>query len=343
MGTGRFARKVLAVVNGHQRAWTTTVLPESDQFPFWREVVWEAFVPVTLSRHEGDAFVGSVGASRLGPLGVAAIASEAQAVDRTAANVRRSPGAVFFLNMPLRGCSTVAQDGRTAELGPGDFAIVDGARPFSLEFDAAFEQLSLILPHELLMPLLGDPGSVTGRAVRGDSGLGAVAAGSLRPLFPGVEIDGATARPLAERLAALIALSLGAGAVATSSRAVLTQAALDEVERSLGDADLTPAIVAERVGISTRYLHQLFSARGPSFGRWLLGRRLERCRADLADPGRAHWTIGEIGWHNGFTDPSYLARAFRRAYGVSPGEHRQAAAGAPAGIANLVPEKRRIG
>jgi AraC family transcriptional regulator, positive regulator of tynA and feaB len=322
-----FARKVPAVVSGHQRAWTTTVLPETDQFPFWREVVWEAFVPVTLSRSGPEAFLGSVAASQIGPLGVAAIASEAQGVRRTDRDVARSPGEVFFLNMPLRGRSTVAQDGRVAELGPGDFAVVDGARPFSLDFDASFEQLSLILPHELLMPLLAAPEAVTGRAVRGDDGgLGAIAGNALRPFFGGVALDAAMARPLAERLASLIALSLGSGAAASGSRAALTQAALDEVERSLGDPELTPATVAARVGISTRYLHQLFSARGPSFGRWLLGRRLERCRADLADPAIAHWTIGEIGWRNGFADPSYLARAFRRAYGVSPGEHRRAAA-----------------
>ena len=115
---------------------------------------------------------------------------------------------------------------------------------------------------------------------------------------------------------------------ATGQQLALTQAALDEVERSLGDPDLTPATVAARIGISTRYLHQLFSTRGPSFGRLLAGRRLERCRADLADPAYAEWTIAEIGWRNGFTDPSYLARAFRRAYGVSPGEHRRAVAAA---------------
>jgi AraC family transcriptional regulator, positive regulator of tynA and feaB len=321
-----FARKVPAVVSGHQRRWDTAVLPKTDQFSFWREVVWEAFVPVTLSRSGPDAFTGRVAASQIGPLGVAAISSEAQLVERTAADVRRSPGEVFFLNMPLRGRSTVTQDGRVAELRPGDFAVVDGTRPFSLEFDAAFEQLSLILPHELLGPLLAAPEAVTGRAVRGDAGLGAVASSALRPFFGGVALDAAMVRPLAERLASLVALSLGAGAAASGSSAALTQAALDEVERSLGDPDLTPTMVAARIGVSNRYLHQLFSARGPSFGRWLLGRRLERCRADLADPALAAATIGEIAWRNGFEDPSYLARAFRRAYGVSPGEHRRATA-----------------
>jgi AraC family transcriptional activator of tynA and feaB len=324
-------------VSGHQRDWDTAVLPETDQFPFWREVVWEAFVPVTLSRSGPDAFTGRVAASQIGPLGVAAIASEAQVVERTAANVQRSPGEVFFLNMPLRGRSTVAQDGRVAELRPGDFAVVDGARPFSLEFDTAFEQLSLILPHELLTPLLAAPEAITGRAVRGDAGLGAVAGNALKPFFGGVALDAAMARPLAERLASLVALSLGAGSAASGSRGALTQAALDEVERTLGDPDLSPAMVAARIGVSTRYLHQLFSARGPSFGRWLLRRRLERCRAELGDPALAGATIGEIGWRNGFEDPSYLARAFRRAYGVSPGEHRRAAAAkALAGAAHVV-------
>jgi hypothetical protein len=69
------------------------------------------------------------------------------------------------------------------------------------------------------MPLLSAPDVVTAKAVRGDAGLGIVAAAALRPFFDGVPIDAGVVRSLAERLASLIALSLGAGAKATGSRA----------------------------------------------------------------------------------------------------------------------------
>ena len=95
------------------------------------------------------------------------------------------------------------------------------------------------------------------------------------------------------------------------------------MERSLGDPGLTPSVVADRLGISTRYLHRLFVDRGPSFARWLQMRRLERARRALADPRRRHWTIADISREYGFSDPSHFSRAYRCRYGSSPREARR--------------------
>ncbi|WP_433258918.1 helix-turn-helix domain-containing protein [Streptosporangium sp. CA-135522] len=47
-------------------------------------------------------------------------------------------------------------------------------------------------------------------------------------------------------------------------------------------------------------------------------RRLENCRADLADPRlRAH-SIQDIAARWGFTHATDFSRAFRRAYGMPP-------------------------
>ncbi len=107
------------------------------------------------------------------------------------------------------------------------------------------------------------------------------------------------------------------------SRSLMLAVVLGQVDRSLDDPDLSPAGVAERVGISTRYLHRLFADNGPSFSRWVLSRRLERCHDDLVDPALEQWTIAQIAHRHGFRDPSYMARAFRVRYGASPRQLRQ--------------------
>jgi AraC family transcriptional regulator, positive regulator of tynA and feaB len=310
-----------------ERLLTTAKAPASEQFALWREIAGEAFVPVLISRRERGPFMSSVGARTVGGLGVSRIVSQPQSVARTSQQIVGRTGDVFFLNLPLSDGTVASQDGRTARPAKGDFVLVDSTRPFELEFEGGFRQISIAIPHDCLAPLLAAPWDATAVRVPGDRGVGAVAAGALRALAKnGGPVDRHAARALADQIAGLVALALGGvqKPPASTNRALLLQAALDEVERSLGDPGLSPARVAERVGISTRYLHRLFADRGTSFGRWVLARRLERCYRDLAEPARRHWTVGDLARRRGFLDPSYFARAFRARYGLSPTELRHA-------------------
>jgi AraC family transcriptional regulator, positive regulator of tynA and feaB len=309
-----------------QQTWSTAMVPVPEQFAFWQEVVWEAFVPVSVTRRVEGPFRSTVTARRVGALGVAQIDSPAQAVARTSPHLRRHAGDVFFLNLPLSDGTSACQDGRTARLAKGDFVIVDSSRPFQLGFEQEFRQMSLTIPHELLAPLLAAPGDVTAIRVHGDRGVGAVASAALQALgATDRPFDCHSARSLSDRLAGLISLALGGlqAPPTLATRTLLLQAALDEVERSLGDPDLSPSHVAARIAVSTRYLHRLFADHGPSFGRWVLARRLEHCHRDLSDPSRSHWTISEIALHHGFRDPAYFSRAFKSRYGTSPREIRR--------------------
>jgi AraC-like DNA-binding protein len=248
-------------------------------------------------------------------------------VSRTHTEIERRAGDVFFLNLPVSEGSSASQAGRLVRLRSGDFVIVDSTAPFELEFTRSFRQVSLSLPHDLLSPLLAAPWESTAVKVSGESGVGAVTSAAIRALaerggVPDKEAD----RALAQQLAELIALSLGQvkAPPPSANRSLLLRAAHDEATRSLGDPDLTPGRVAERIGISVRYLHQLFADSGISFGRWLLARRLQHSHRDLTDPTRAHWTITDVAVHNGFRDPAYFSRAFKAHYGRSPREERAA-------------------
>ncbi len=310
-----------------ERQWTTEHVPVTAQFELWQQAVDQAFVPVTVARTQPGPFVSEVAVRTLGAIEVAAIVAPPQSVTRTLTQVERDPGDVFFLNLPLEDGASVGQDGRIARLSAGDFAVVDSGRPFDLRFQTSFRQISLKIPREMLHSRLSAPWEMTGVRA-GDSGVGAVASAAIRAaIVTASSLDRRTSRTLGDQLADLIALALGGlrPQPASTSGALLLRAALDEVERCLGDPELSPAGVAERVGISARYLHRLFSERGPSFGQWVLTRRLEQAHRDLTDPTRAHWTVGRIAHERGFADPSYFARAFKARYGTTPRALRIAA------------------
>jgi AraC family transcriptional activator of tynA and feaB len=315
-----------------ERRWSTANLPQPEQLPAWRDVVCQAFVPVSVERRSESGpgpFAGTVDACSVGPLGVAQIHSDSQRVRRDAGGIRRRAGDVYFLNLPLTFGAVVAQDGRTARLGAGDFAVIDSTRPFELTFDAPFAQISLALPHDLVAPRFAAPSDATAVRVRGDRGVGAVASATIRGLVQAAgDLDGRAAAALGHQVAELVALALADVGRPSGSRTVglLRQAALDEVERSLADPGLAPAQIAGRLNISTRYLHRLFSDNGPSFGRWVLQRRLERAHRDLLDPRRAHWTIADIARACGFSDPGHFSRAYRAHFGISPSKARRTSA-----------------
>ncbi|MFE2971664.1 helix-turn-helix transcriptional regulator [Streptomyces sp. NPDC059340] len=95
------------------------------------------------------------------------------------------------------------------------------------------------------------------------------------------------------------------------------------IERNLGNAHLSPTVVAAAHHISVRYLHRLFQQQGTTVSAWIRHRRLERCRRDLAEPELRVRPVHAIAARWGFPRPADFTRAFRTAYGVPPSEYRQ--------------------
>jgi AraC-like DNA-binding protein len=96
------------------------------------------------------------------------------------------------------------------------------------------------------------------------------------------------------------------------------------IEARLPAPDLSPATVAAAHHISVRYLHRLFDDETHSVAGWIRQRRLERCRANLLDPSLAGRSVAGIAARWGFTNAAHFSRLFRDAYGLPPGEYRQA-------------------
>ncbi len=147
------------------------------------------------------------------------------------------------------------------------------------------------------------------------------------------ELDGIADDPslvahIETTLADLVALSLGTGRDAThlarmrGLRAARTQEIIIEIKTGFAASACSPALIAFKLGMSVRYLHELLQETGLSFGDRVLELRLHKARAMLIDPGRDRLKISEIAYACGFNEVSYFNRCFRRRFGASPTQYR---------------------
>jgi AraC-like DNA-binding protein len=108
-------------------------------------------------------------------------------------------------------------------------------------------------------------------------------------------------------------------------RSARLTAILGAIENQSHDPSLSAITVAQRLGVTSRYVHLLMQDTGRSFSSHVLLRRLAMAATMLRDPSFQARKIAEIAQLAGFTDVSYFSRAFRQRYGMTPTELRDRA------------------
>lgn len=110
------------------------------------------------------------------------------------------------------------------------------------------------------------------------------------------------------------------------------------ITRHLSDTALSPAMVADLLGVSVRYLHILFEATGRSFSNTVTDQRIRESRRLLCEtPPRP---IVEIAHACGFGSLATFYRIFTASDGLTPGEfraERRRANGLAKGLAGASP------
>jgi len=226
---------------------------------------------------------------------------------------------------------TISQGDREATLRAGDFVILEAGRPIDVRSEGQF--VCFVVPRHAVGLSSADLKRLTGRAVRGDQGLGALVSSFLS----GLAADGAGWGPeVGERLAGH-AMDLLAGLVAeqlahhrsedtdADARRVLLVRIKSFIMENLADPDLTPESIAGAHHISLRYLHKLFRDEELTVGRLIQRSRLEKCRDELRCRGRSAPGVSVVAQRWGFSHPTHFTRVFRAAYGMSPSEWQAAA------------------
>lgn len=314
--------------------WQARDVPRSERIHYMRHAVADVMGPLDMTYADKEEdFPGWLRARDIGVVRVIHGSAPRGDFARPFRLIRPSDPELFGLWMPCRHRWVMEQNGRRAELGPGDFAFVDLSRPFRM-VGPLHDFASVLFPRALLPLDRHETRRLAGVVVSGGQPDGALVSTVVQRLVRDMDAyNGASAARIGSAVLELITSTLTARLdrpappPGETNRHAQMLRIHTFIEERLGDPELAPAAIAAAHHISLRQLYKLFETQGRTVAGWVRGRRLERCRRDLLDPALRSRPVRVIAARWGFTDPTHFSRAFREAYGVPPGEFRRLGTG----------------
>ena len=313
---------------------STNSVARTDRPAYWIDAICDAYVQLECEPLADDGGVdGEIRVDTLATLELSRVTATAQHVRRTAAKIARSTEDYFLVSIQTVGQGMVLQDGRSASLAPGDFALYDSTRPYDLVFDGDFQQYVLMLPGAMLRSELRDTQRLTGQRVAGTRGAGHLMISMINTLAQDIgtlepESAVAVAASVTNILIAGLRALPGAQPAPLSHRAAFH---LEQIKayalQHLDEPDLNVGRIARDLRMSVSSVHRGFAAEATSISDWIWARRLDRVQRDLCEPGLRGRSVSQCAYARGFNDAAHFSRAFRARFGCSPREFRAGHAG----------------
>lgn len=304
----------------------TTVVQDLASF---RATVAGAFLPLRVESRRPDELRGALRSVVRDDVHLSDLTATTHSVERSPAMIGPSDPPMFKLSLMLSGRGLLVQDGREAVLRPGDLALYDTSRPYSMLFDDDFRMMVVMFRRSALAIPASDLDTVTAVTIAGGDGLGSVAG----PYFAGLagnleHVAGVTGsglvRATLELTTSVYAHQLGVDASDQDPHHRLLRSVCTHIEERLGSPDLSPTTIAAAHYVSVRHLHEVFDADGRTVSAWIRHRRLERIRQDLLDPALADVAVSALAARWCFPDAAHFSRVFKEAYGQAPSRYRAA-------------------
>jgi AraC family transcriptional regulator, positive regulator of tynA and feaB len=305
-------------------AFTTHDLHPRDRIPFWVDVATQTYFRHGFNARP-ESFVASVYGATLGNLVLSTCSCGPCDVSRTPSDVSHDGIDDIILGVRLSGRSILSRDEGDLVVDPGTIYLQDVGRPLEINFLTQSKSIFVNIPRQALRARIGE--GITGKTVSTQTPVAGLAAEFLIMLAARTDaLEEPVQARLAEQALDLIALALTASdgtPKLSSPRASALLRLKMVINARLSDPSLKPADAAAAAGISVRYANDLLAEENLSIERYILKRRLARCRSALEDPLQAQRMIGEIAFSWGFSDHSHFTRRFRSEFGMSPGDCRR--------------------
>jgi AraC-like DNA-binding protein len=294
----------------------------------WAGAIWATYGALHIVPDEGTGFSGSLTRRDFDRLKAVELVGSPQTFHRTAPMVNSHPAEDLIVSMIVEGEGLIVQDGRSCALGPGEFALLESTRPYTMVIQQPARLIDFAWPRDAIGLSEGESSELTARAFRSDSPMGRWLSPMMLDLYEmksGLSESGAirVANSLADLLVTA-ALELSRPDQADARSRQQYDDMVRFVERNLDNPDLSAESVADEFFVSTRTVHRLFARFGITVAAVIRDLRLEACRQMMLSPSHRSQSISYISSQFGFSSLQVFSRAFTAKYGGSPKQYRSA-------------------
>lgn len=306
--------------------WSTQGRYGRQKVDFWNNLTSEVFTPLSIDPENCDGFEARLAKVGAGDSGIAKIWSEGSTVRHSRHHVALSRDKpCFLLHLQVSGSSINEQAGKAVDLRPGDCAIVDSSRPYSLVFGPNTRFIVWRMAAAKLRTFIPEPENIVSSRISGDLPPTRILRRLLEAFCQECQGNDATdwvgeADSVLLPMLALASQSIQSDrGIRDFGHALLTRAA-EVVDTSLSDARFGVPALAATLGVSERYVQRVFGSRGLTPGQFIAERRIERAARLMKN---SSMTITQIAFEAGFDDLTQFGRSFRRVMGMTATQFRR--------------------
>jgi len=269
----------------------------------------------------GGKFLGSVEKVG-GSLDMSKVSIQGADLYRTAKEIRKSGVPDFFCVFQIQGCSSVEQIGNRSSLASGDIVLVDSSLPFRFSYQEPSQQISLILPRQIIERILNLSKVELGVKISAETHIARFASKLVIEASLHENLDSEEGAAILDSLATLIKPSVLKSVRSAVPYEKVFRAASEFIKDNIAEPGLNAPVVANAIGTSVRSLYRAFSDNSLTLSEYVKAQRLEMCVNYIkAHNGRLNLT--EVVYRFGFGSPSYFSTAFKSHYGMTPSDFKK--------------------
>jgi AraC family transcriptional activator of tynA and feaB len=259
-----------------------------------------------------------------GDLAITATAASSPLIHDCLAGLYDDSERRMFLLMPNQQRS-VDSGGRRFVQQAGECAFTDSAVDHAAAYKSAHAAICLSIPFGTLRHYLPEPERLVGIRFANNGALSRLASMLLLSIWSSAE-EGTAASDGLRAAHALLGVVARCAPARGADDAACARVSCGQVKQLINAEIRNPALcvqfVAERIGVTTRYLQLLFSAEGECVSHYIKRERLLGCLLDLRDFDFDNQSITEIAFSWGFNSAAHFSSSFKREFGLNPRDYR---------------------